>query len=52
MTREQTLDLLMLLSALESCLFSDGKRLPDYLIERIDTTVELLKKEVLSDDPH
>lgn len=50
--REQTLDLLMLLSALESAFFASKTTIPDYLIERIDTTVELLKKEVLSDDPH
>jgi hypothetical protein len=47
--REQTLDLIMLLSALESWMFSVGKAPPDYLIERIDTAVELLKKEVLGD---
>lgn len=47
--REQALDLMMLLSALESWMFSVDKRPPDYLIERIDTAVELLKKEVLGD---
>jgi len=47
--REQTLDLIMLLSALESWMFSVGKAPPDYLIERIDSTVDLLKKEVLGD---
>ena len=51
MTKSDALDLLMLLSALESWMFSVDKRPPDYLIERIDTAVELLKKEVLSDDP-
>ncbi len=50
--REQTIDLLMLLSALESAFFASKTTLPDYLIERIDTAVELLKKEVLGDDPH
>jgi len=49
MTREQTLDLLMLLSALESCLFSDGKRLPDYLIERIDDAVSVLRADLLGE---
>ena len=47
--RGQTLDLMMLLSALESWMFSVGKAPPDYLIERIDSTIELLKKEVLGD---
>lgn len=50
--REQTIDLLMLLSALESAFFASKSTMPDYLIERIDTAVELLKKEVLGDDPH
>ena len=49
--RKQALDLMMLLSALESWMFSSGKAPPDYLIERIDTAVDLLKKEVLGDDP-
>ena len=48
--RKQTLDLMMLLSALESWMFSVGKAPPDYLIERIDTAVDLLKKEVLGED--
>lgn len=47
MTRAQIIDLLMLLSALESQLFADGKRVPDYLVERIDSTVELLKSEAM-----
>ena len=45
--REHTLELLMLLSALESWMFSLGKAPPDYLIERIDTAVDLLRDEVL-----
>jgi len=52
MTKPETLDLLMLLSALESAFFASKTTIPDYLIERIDATVELLKKEVLGDDPH
>ena len=49
MTKSQAIDTMMLLSALESWMFSVGKAPPDYLIERIDTAVELLKKEVLDD---
>ena len=45
--REHTLELLMLLSTLESWMFSLGKAPPDYLIERIDNAVELLRAEVL-----
>ena len=49
MTKSQAIDTMMLLSALESWMFSVDKRPPDYLIERIDSTVELLKMEVLGD---
>ena len=47
MTREQALDLLMLLSALESVLMADGKKLPNYLFEQMENSVEVLKKEVM-----
>lgn len=46
--REQNIELLMLLSALESWTFSTDKTPPDYLIERMDRAVELLRAEVLS----
>lgn len=46
--REQNLELLMLLSALESAFFASKTTMPDYLIERIDKAVELLKNEVLN----
>jgi len=47
MNREQLLDLLMLLSALESHLMTHGQRVPDYLIERIDDAVAMLKEEAM-----
>ena len=47
MTKPQALDLLMLLSALESWAFSTGKPLPDYLIERLDVALAVLRDEVL-----
>jgi hypothetical protein len=47
MTKEQLLDMMMLLSALESWGFSDGKRMPDYLLDRLVDTVEILRVEVL-----
>lgn len=47
MTREQTLDLLMLLSALESAFFASKATMPDYLIERIDDAVAMLRADVL-----
>lgn len=53
MTKKDKLDLLMLLSALESyCLTSiEGKRsFPDYLIEQIGWSVEKLRDDVLGED--
>lgn len=47
--REQAVDLLMLLSALESWTFSVGKTPPDYLIERMDKAIAVLRAEVLED---
>ena len=50
MTRTQPLDLLMLLSALESALFASKATLPDYLIERIDNAVDALRTELIGDE--
>lgn len=50
MTKQNYIDLLMLLSALEAASFGiskDGGRLPDYLYERINDSVEVLSREVL-----
>ena len=47
MTKQQLIDLIKLLSALESWSFANNQRLPDYLLERIDTAMELLESEVL-----
>lgn len=47
MTKDQALDLLMLLSALESWSFADKHRLPDYLLERLDTAIASLRDEVM-----
>jgi len=49
--REQAIDLLMLLSALESWAFSLGKTPPDYLIERMDKAIEVLRAEVIGSEP-
>ena len=46
--REQTLELLMLLSALESWSFAAEHRLPEGLAARLDKAVDVLKDEVLS----
>lgn len=47
MTKPETLDLLQLLSALESWGFSNNQRLPDYLHDRLLNSVETLRKEIL-----
>ncbi len=48
--REQAIDLLMLLSALESALFASKATMPDFLIERIDTAVDALRNELIGDE--
>lgn len=45
--REQTLELLMLLSAMESWSFAAEHRLPEGLAARLDKAVDLLKDEIL-----
>ena len=47
MTREQSLELLKLLSALESWSFADKHHLPDYLYEKLADSMEILTKEIL-----
>lgn len=47
MTKSDAIDLLMLLSALESWTFAEKKTPPDYLIERMDNAISALRAEVL-----
>ena len=47
MTKEQALDLIKLLSAVESWSFADKHRMPDYLYDKIDESMKVLEKEVL-----
>ena len=47
MTKEQLIELIKLLSALESWSFSAGQRMPDYLFEKIDKAIVELTQEVL-----
>lgn len=49
MNKQQILDILMLLSALESWSFAIGEKLPDYLHENISNSVDVLAKELLRD---
>ena len=47
MTKEDYLQILMLLSALESWSYSEKHYLPDFLAERLNDTIEALRLEVL-----
>jgi hypothetical protein len=47
MTKDQILDTIKLLSALEAWSLSNQPRLPDYLVEGLDKTIEVLSAEVL-----
>lgn len=48
--REQDIDMLMLLSALESGSFAADHRLPEMLATRLDAAVDALRAEVLTED--
>jgi len=47
MTKEQALQIIKLLSAVESWSFADNHRMPDYLYEKIEEAMKLLEREVL-----
>jgi hypothetical protein len=47
MTKQDYLEIIKLLSALESWSFSAGSKFPDYLGEQIIDSIEKLSKEVL-----
>mgnify|MGYP003403424680 CR=1 FL=1 len=47
MTKQDYLDIIKLLSALEALSFSAGSKFPDYLGEQIIDSIEKLIKEVL-----
>jgi hypothetical protein len=47
MTKEEALAAIKLLSAMESWAFSQSTRLPDYLVEDIQRSMEVLERVVL-----
>lgn len=49
MTRQNKLDILLLLSALESWGFAEKHYLPDFLTERLCEAITLLSAEVLKE---
>ena len=51
MTKKQMLDLMRLLSALESWAMSRRERLPDYLHEQIANSTETLERYILEGKP-
>lgn len=50
MTKEEALAAIKLLSAMESWAFSQSARLPDYLVEDIQRSMEVLEKLVLKEN--
>jgi hypothetical protein len=46
-TKEQILEVLKLLSALEAWSFAEKHNLPDYLWERLDNSIQVLTDKVL-----
>jgi len=49
MTKQELLNLLKLLSAIESAMSINKATLPDYLFQEIDAAVAVLEKEILND---
>lgn len=47
MTKQEMIDIIKTLSALESWAFSTSKPIPDYLLEHIDRDLKVLEAEVL-----
>ena len=47
MTRKEILEIIKLLSAVESWSFADKHQMPDYLYEKIGNAMEVLEKELL-----
>lgn len=47
MNKQDIIDIIKTLSALESWAFSTGKPIPDYLLEHVDRDLKVLETEVL-----
>ena len=47
MSKSESLELLKLLSALESWSFANGSQLPDYLHDRLQEAIDRLTEQVL-----
>lgn len=51
MNKKEMLDLMRMISALESWAMSRSERLPDYLHEQIGSGTEMLERYILGDKP-
>jgi len=51
MSKEEALQAIKLLSALESWAFSQATRLPDYLVDDIQRSMSVLERIVLEEKP-
>ena len=49
MTKKESIEILKLLSALESWAFATGQRPPDYLMDSIESAVKQLTNEILKE---
>jgi hypothetical protein len=47
MTKQESLEIIKLLSAVESWSLADNHRMPDYLMEKLVDAIEILTKKVL-----
>ena len=50
MTKKEALQILKLLSAMESWAFSQTTRLPDYLVEDIQRSTEVLERVIFEEN--
>ena len=51
MSKQEAIQALKLLSAMESWAFSQTTRLPDYLVEDIQRSMEVLERIILGEQP-
>jgi hypothetical protein len=47
MTKEEALQIIKLLSAMESWSFANNQKMPDYLLDKLKDAVAILEREVL-----
>lgn len=47
MTKEEAMQIIKLLSAMESWSFANNQRMPEYLIQRLNESIAVLEREVL-----